>query len=217
MANYSTSAAINDILSRSKEPGFPREEVLSYLQNTQDEVLGRWRFKFSEARETKTLEAAHTSLELPEGSQQVVQLVLSHADMAMPTVMTYLPNVDFFERYPSPESEGAGEPFYYTDYAGTLYFERPANKGYTVGIRYIKASHRLTDSVDSVPQIPEEFREILLRGGLAGIEEYRENFDLAAIHQRRIELLSEDMLGRYGLRKMQPGRVRPMQRTQSRW
>jgi hypothetical protein len=217
VADYNVQDLIDEVLDLAKDSTLPRSRVLSYLQRTQDAVLGRHRYKFSEGRVTATLDSQATTYAFDEDHQQIIQVVLNHADLGSPSLPDYLPPTDFFDRFPLPDTETAGLPNYYTDYGGELYWNRPLDKAYTFGMRYIKASPLLVDSDAAVPTIPESFKDIYIKGGLAGVEQYRENFDVAAVYQREVEDLTEDLLGRYGLRKMQPGKARTTRRRRTEW
>lgn len=54
--------------------------------------------------------------------------------------------------------------------------------------------------------IPPDFSNVLITGALAGVERHRENFDVAAVYERKVEDLAEDMLQRYGLRQLRVGK-----------
>jgi len=168
--------------------------------------------KFNEKRVAASLNVADTTYAPAETYQHAIQAVLSHPTLAQPSELIYLSNQEFFERFPDPAIYSQGMPYYFTDYGGDLYFDRPLDKAYTLGLRYTEASSRLTDATNSTPQIPQEFDGIYIHAGLAGIEAYRENFDLEAIHLRRVEDITEDLLGRYSLRVKRPGKARTIRR-----
>ena len=214
---YNSQSLINEIIDLAKDPTFPRSRVLAYIQRTSDAVLGRHRFKFNEQRTTDDLTISAVTHAYDADHQQIIQVVLSHLTLSTPQLPEYVPSNEFFERWPVPDTNTPGLPSYYTDYGHELYFDRPVDLAYTLAMRYLAAPARLTDTDTSVPQIPEEFKSILIKGGLSGIEKYRENDDIAALYDRDIEDLSSDMLGRYGLRKMQPGKARPIRRRSREW
>ncbi len=77
----------------------------------------------------------------------------------------------------------------------------PLDRAYTVKIKYLKTPSILSLDED-VPDVPERHKELLIRGALARIEEYRDNWDIAALHQRKVEDLTEDMLVRTSTRQL---------------
>lgn len=217
MADYNVDNLIDSILDLAKDSEIPRTRVLDYLQRIQDAVLNRRRFQFSEERLVETLSQDSTTYSYDCDHQAIVQVVLSHADVADPIVPTYLSHTLFFDRFPLPDTNTQEAPRYYTDYGGELYWNCPLDRAYTLGLRYIAASKRLEDTDDCTPAIPEEFKEIYIVGALAEVEQYRENFDIAAVHRRRVEDLEADLIARYGLRKLQPGKAKTTRRRVTAW
>jgi hypothetical protein len=205
MADYNVSSLIDKVIARAKDSSFSRDLIRGYLQDTQDEVLGRHRFPFTEDRLVETLFAGSTTFGYDTGHQEILQVVLS--SVASPVTHSqpeFEDPTSFFERNPAPEANSAGMPTYYTDYAGELWWDRPLDLDYTIGMRYRVAPPRFED--DTIPLIPEEFSKLLVQGGLAGVERYRENFDIASLHERKVEDLAEDILQRYGLRQLRVGK-----------
>lgn len=214
---YNVASLIDEVIDQSKDSSFSRPRVLTFLQRTQDQVLGRQRYLFSESTLTETLGSGSLVFQYDCDHQEIIQVVLSHADLGYPAQPEYLTNQEFFARFPLPENNPAGLPRYYTDFGGELYWDVPLDKQYSIAMRYIEASGELEDNTDCRPTIPREFSDIYVNGGLAGVEQYRENFDIAAVYKREVEDLAEDLLGRYGLRKRQPGKARTIRRQGHEW
>ena len=204
---YTLKTLIDEVIDEAKDSSLSRPRVARYIRQTHDSVLGHHRFKFNEDVLAETLSAASTDYEYDCDHQQIIQVVLSHISLTAPAEPTYLTPDEFFERYPTPATLTQGMPLHYTDYGNKLYWSCPLNLNYTHGMRYQRAPRRLVDEKDT-PEIPVEFGDILFEGGMAGVERYRENHDIAAIHDRRVEARSEDFLGRYGLRKRGLGKAR---------
>ena len=207
---YNTSTLIDSVVEQSKDDSFSRSLILEYIQRTQDEVLGRARFKFNEDVFEVGLSAGSTSFEYDCDHQEIIQLILIDETTTIPTIYqpNYLAPNEFYDIYPDPESNVTNPPFNYTDFNGNIVFPAPLNKAYNVKMRYVERPKLLTDATTSKPQIPIEFKNILIKGGLAGVEQFRENYDVAALHERKVEDLADDMLGRYSPRKMGPGKAR---------
>ena len=210
MADYNTSTVIDSIITQSKDTDFSRDLVLEYVQRTQDSVLGRSRFKFNEDTYETVLSSEEFNFSYDCDHQEIIQLILVDYSTTRPTIYqpNYLSPNEFFDLYPDPSGNTLNPPFNYTDFDGLIWFPAPLDKQYTVKMRFVERPKRLTDATTSKPQIPIEFKDILIKGGLAGIEQFRENFDIAAVYERRIEDLADDMQGRYGPRKMGPGKSR---------
>lgn len=216
MADYNLGTIADDVIQDAKGDSTLRTQVKRWIVRTQDKVLGHQRFNFNEDTTGETLSAGMSEYEPQCDFQQIIQLTFSHSTLTDVSRPVYIDADQFFEDFPlgstTPE---AGVPAYYTYYGRTIYFSRPLGGNYEMFLRFQKAPCRLTDE-DETPDIPEEYSAILYEGGMAGVEHYRENHDIAAIHEREIENLSEDLLGRYGLRKRQPGKTRPLARRRVR-
>lgn len=204
---YQLSTLVDEIIDKSKDSTFSRTRVATYIQHTQDLVLGRYRFKFNEKKTVVVLDIGDATYNSTAPYQSILGLTLSHVDLAQPAQPEYMTPDSFFETFPAPETQPQGVPTYYTDFGGVIYWSCPLDKTYSLGLRYQAAPKRLAVDKD-IPDLPEEFSDLLIEGGLAGVEEYRENFDIAAVHKRAVEDLARDLLGRYGLRKVQPGKVK---------
>lgn len=209
---YTLGTIIDEIIDDSKDSGTSRTRVARYVRRTQDKVLGHQRFSFNEDTVTDTLTAGTSTYDPDCSFQQIIQLTFAHSTLTEVSKPVYLPADDYFESFPLGSVDPqAGAPAYYTYYGSTIYWSRPIPADYDIGIRYQSAPCRLDEETDC-PDIPEEFSGILYEGGMAGVERYRENHDIAGVHDRMVEEMSEDLLGRYGLRKRQPGRVKSLAR-----
>ena len=210
MADYNTSALIDSVLAQSKDSDFSRDLILEYMQRTQDEVLGRQRFKFNEDVYETDLAPLDYKFSYDCDHQEIIQLILIDYSTTRPTIYqpNYLAPNEFFDIYPAPDNNTKNPPFNYTDFNGEIWFPAPLDRAYTIKMRYVERPKRLTDKTTSCPQIPVEFKDIYIKGGLAGIEQFRENFDIAGVYGRKVEDLADDMQGRYGPRKMGPGKAR---------
>jgi hypothetical protein len=198
---YQLSQLVTDVKVRAKDTSLSDDLVKTFLQATQDEVLNRSRFPFMEASTTATLSIAATTYTLPSDVDVVISLLLRDTSTNVwhqPRILLY---EEFQERFPLVSTYPQGAPPYAAFYAGQLLWSCPLDKAYELQTKYVKVSSRLTADAD-VPLIPERYKEILMLGALAGVEEYRENFDLAGVYRRRIEELAEDMLGRTVLRQV---------------
>lgn len=202
---YDTSSLVTEIKTLAKDTSLSDSLVTGWLQATQDRALGRTRFPQLEVVTTPTLAINDLSYSFPANHQTTLSLIL--IDGTTSSIPEYLPFQEFDECYPDPSSNSAALPSAWTDFAHTLYWSAKLDKAYTLKLRYLRKPVTLTGAV--VPDIPEDFKQLLIEGTLAMVEEYRENFDIAAIHQRRAEDLAEDFSLRYGTRQVvRPHKIR---------
>jgi hypothetical protein len=212
MAN-TLGSIIDDIITESKDPNLDRTRVARYVRKVQNNILGHQRFSFNEKVLIQVLVAGDTTYTYTTDHQQIIQIVLTHISLPGPAKPTYLPADEFFERFPLGATPApAGAPQFYTDFGRKLYWSRPLDLPYTLGLRYQASPGQMPNETDT-PDIPIEFREIYLEGGMAAVEQWRENGDIGTLRLRNMEELAEDLLGRYGLRKRGPGKTKKVRRT----
>lgn len=199
---YDVDAIISDVKIRAKDLSLSSSLITTFIQATQDEVLSRSRYPFMEVvADPATLSINDTSYTPPSAVDTVLFLSLKDATQTASWEPEYLPYAQFYEWYERPEDATASAPQYYTIFGGLILWPAPLDKAYELKLRYLKKSTALA-SGSSVPDIPEAYKEILTRGALAGVEEYRENFDIGGVHRRKVEELAEDMLGRSMTRQL---------------
>jgi hypothetical protein len=196
---YNVTSLTQEIKTLAKDTSLPDSLIIGWLQETQDRVLGRQRFPFLEGVETITLTIGDTVKNYSPDMQTVNSLTLSDgATVSRPEYMSYR---DFDDSYPAPSTLPRARPEVWTDYGRQIYWSAPLDKAYSLTRRYMRKPVTFSSGA-IVPDIPEEYKQILIRGALAGVEEYRQNFDISAVHLRKVEDLAEDMLLRYGVRQL---------------
>ena len=203
---YNLGELISDVHKRAKDTSLDTDMLTDFIQETQNQVLGRSRFPFMEESDTDTLTLGSNDLILDNEIDVILSLHLTDVN-DNPWTPQYVGYADFFERY-DPETSQAAHPTWYTIYGNTLVFQAPADANYGVSLRYLRTPSVLSLDTDE-PDIPERYKELLIRGAMARVEEYRGNYDIAALHERKVEELTEDMLTRSNFRQLaQPHKAR---------
>jgi hypothetical protein len=198
---YQLSDLITEVRTRAKDPSFDSSLITSYLQEAQDEVLNRSRFPFMEESVDDTATQGSLTYELDYDVDVILALTITDPDTGSDIKLTYLPFQQFDEDFVNRANYGESSPNYWSHFAGELYWQAPLNKNYGISLRYTRTPIILTNDND-VPDIPERYKQLLIRGALARVEEYRGNFDIAALHERKVEELAEDMLVRQATRQL---------------
>lgn len=211
MATYQLSNLISEVQRKAKDPSFSSALITDYLNDTQDDVLAGKVWPFQDAALTGTLGTGSHTYDADDDFQSLLGLSLTDPTNDATARPDYIPHRQFFDRNAAPDSATAGEPSEFTVFAGQVVFDRPADKSYTLNLRYLMRPTKLENAAD-VPTIPEEFKQVLVRGALAGVEEYRDNYDIAAVHRRKLEDLVENMNLRLGSRQL----IRTAKATTSR-
>lgn len=206
---YTGSTLITEIKTRAKDTSLTDSFVLSYIQETQDTVLGAHRYPQLEATLEESVSVGDSSFELPDDLQVMSSIKFNY------NTETYTPQFvspeDFERNFMNVESYSTGAPSHYTLFENEIVFNTILDKTYSLVIKYTRTPKLLTTA--NTPDIPQEFKWILINGALAGIEEYRQNFDIAAIYRRKVEDLAESFRLRYLTRQtMTPHKVRSSRR-----
>lgn len=197
---YQLSTLVSEIRQRAKDNSFSDSLIISYIQETQDEVLGRYRLPYLEEVLDDAVAASSSEYELDTDEIQVIlSLRLVNTSSNQVLKPTYIAYNEFFDT--DVQTTTATRPELFTLFAKKLYFRYPLDFNYQFSLKYLRRPIQLVEGTN-VPDIPVEFKEILVRGGLAGVEEFRENYDIAALHRRKVEDLSEDMVARYTTRQL---------------
>lgn len=193
---YTLSDLISEVQRRASDSSFSSTEITDYLNDTNREVVARHTWPFMEQSADTTLVVGTVSY-----SQQADYDVSLDAYLIDPDDTTqvyslkYIPQDEFFSRHPNPSTSENNIPTEWTIFAGSITFNVPPSKAYTLRQRYYKVPTTLSSSGDE-PNIPERYKEVLIRGTLARVEERRDNFDFASIHRNEFENLLEDMASR---------------------
>ena len=106
---------------------------------------------------------------------------------------------DFFSAYPDAINETPGAPSVWTQYAGNILLNAPTDKEYTLNTYYIRKP-KVLDQDTSVPEIPEEFSELLILGSLMRVHDRNEDSDLYDKVAGQYERQLNSLVNRYGFR-----------------
>lgn len=196
---YDVSALVTEVQNRAKDTSFNSDLITGFLASTQAQALNRSRFSFMEDSITPSVSQGDTDYTLGTDIETVLSLKLIDANDQV-VIPQYIGYAQFYETC-DPEVASQGVPRYYTIYGSTVVWDVPLHQAWTLHLRYLRAATLLVNSTD-VPDVPERYKELLVRGALARVEEYRGNFDIAGVHDRKVEELTEDMLGRLSLRQL---------------
>lgn len=183
------------------DPSFSSTRIIRYLDRGQKIIFNRQTFKFCEKLYTGSL-----SVGSPTFTQQsdhvstiggVVYDASNPGQKFVLTADTYLPHRDFFDQTPDPTLNTSGLPGCWTEFGSQIFFDRPVDKAYTFKQRYIRRPNRLSATSD-VPDLPEDFSELLELYAKYRAEKFRGNHDIAATYLQDFDDDLEDMALRYG-------------------
>jgi hypothetical protein len=107
-----------------------------------------------------------------------------------------MPWEEFFTLFPAPDNFDNAQPSTWTEYGNQIYFSRPADLTYTLRQFYQKIPTELSAD-DAVPELPANFREVIVLGAAYRCEEERDNYDIAMSIQDRFQSRVSDLIMRF--------------------
>lgn len=188
---------VGKIKKRLKDPEFDDEILIGYVNDAQNEVLGESPYMFLEKIDD-FLDIPMGELDLPR-DYQTTRTITAIKDHVGHTI-DYVAPIAYFE---AKTQKHPGINYKYTIFGNRLYYTVPRDnnpKPFKIRHLYLAKPRELVRDTDK-PNLPDEYSEILVLGALMRAEEDRDNYDFAAIHERRYEQLVENMKLRYGPRQ----------------
>ena len=158
-----------------------------------------------------TVPEGSTMFRYPTDLSQAQGHVLTAPDGAQRSLdSSYLSWREFNVAYPTPAGNKPGSPTHWTSYGGNIILSCPTDKEYTMDIYYIKKPVKLLADTD-IPEIPEEFSELILLGAYIRIAKRNEDTDLAQMAIQDYAGQLNKLVERYGYRKTGPIKMKNRQ------
>ena len=188
------------LVDRLDDDEFDPQVADNFINHAQRDIFRQFKLPFMEKIFSGSLPTGSTMFALPADVALPQSFTLADADgnnyNMMDTRMEFRP---FNEQFPVPANNEAGPITNWTLYAGQLITSAPTDQDYTMTMFYYKTPVKLLQDTD-VPQVPEEFSELLVLGALKRIHERNEDYDLAgAVTAEYTNQLSQ-MVDQYGYR-----------------
>lgn len=172
-----------------------------FINDTQRDIFNQYELTFQEKIFSGTIPAGSTMFKYPDDVAQLqLQVLASPSGYQHNLSSSYIPFRDFFTRYPTPQGNPVSQVSAWTLFANNMLTSAPTKEDYTMTIFYIKKPKTLTLAAD-VPEIPEEFSELLVLGALQRIQKRNEDYDLAAQTGVEYQRILMQLVNRYGGRK----------------
>lgn len=189
---------INDKLDDEEfDPGI----VDRFINDTQRDIFNQYELSFQEKIFGGKLPSTSTMFALPEDLSQLQSAVVTDPSNAVHDIMGQYVDFRTFNRmHPKPTSREAGAIEHWTLYSGNIILSRPTDIEYELTVFYTKKPTKLELPTD-VPEIPEEFSELLVLGAYIRCLERNEDFDLAAYMKSDYNNMLDMLVAKYGFRK----------------
>lgn len=187
--------------------------VDNFINDTQRNIFNQYELPFQEKIFQGTVPQTTTLFAFPTD----VAITQSHLITAPDGTQTdladkYLEFKEFNRRYPTPSNNKPGPIAAWTLFAGNMLLSAPLDQDYTMTIFYIRKPKTLSANSD-IPEIPEEFSELLVLGAFMRVQKRNEDYDLAAVTNQEYNDQLDLLVSRYGYRKIDVPFIMPnMQR-----
>tara|TARA_R110000868_G_scaffold267_2_gene2321 strand:+ start:4251 stop:4889 length:639 start_codon:yes stop_codon:yes gene_type:complete len=193
---YTTGALVTQIQNKLDDTSFSTSILKQFLNDTQREIFNMRMSKFVEATQDFSTVVSQDSIgTLPTNMQMVIDLRIT-GPAGYSSVLQYMDIQEFDARFPEPSLSGDALPYIWYPFGTTInVFPRPSQV-LTLQLRYFKTPTELVNDAD-VPQIPEEFQELLVLGAFMRALEFNDNYDQAGIIKRKFDEMVDTMTKRY--------------------
>lgn len=212
---YTLSSVTTRVQDRIKDTGFSTSTIRSFLNDVQRDIFNDYRLPFMETSVSYTLTAGDSDITsgagLPANFDQVVALAVTTDGAEQ--LITYKSIPQILQEYPDPSSVTSSAPRYWYRYGNEIKVFPSPDLAYTVTLYYIKKPTELSNDAD-VPEVPSNFEELLVLGATYRVHEVKDNYDKAAITERRYIEALDQMVNRYSKRQARV-RIMPINRRRN--
>jgi len=199
--DYNLSNIRNQVTDdKLDDTSFDSGVVDRFINATQREIFNSFELPFMEKIFSGSLPSDNYIFEFPPDLQVLQSAVISDPDGSQRDITKLMiPYKLFNQLYPTPILNEAGPIVAWTSYAGKMYTSRPIDLPYKMDVSYIKKPALLEDDLD-VPEVPEEFQELLVLGAFKRVLQRNEDYDLAGVIGNEYNDNLDRLVSRYGFR-----------------
>ena len=189
------------LVDKLDDDEFDAQIVDNFINDTQRNIFNQFELPFQEKIFQGTVPANTTMFKFPTDVALLQSLVMTSPEGSQTDLThSFLDFRSFNKLYPTPGNNTTGPVYHWTLYGGNMLTSAPLDQDYQMNIFYIKKPKTLVNPTD-VPEIPEEFSELLILGAFARIQKRNEDFDLAAVTEQEYNNNLDLLVTRYGFRK----------------
>lgn len=172
-----------------------------FINDTQRDIFNQFELSFQEKIFSGPIPTGAVMFQLPSDVATVQSQVITSPDGKQKDLKSsYLDFRSFNQAYPTPSNNTAGPIGAWTLYGKNMLTSAPTDQSYVMTMFYIKKPTVLEEDAD-IPEIPEEFSELLVLGAYIRILERNEDFDQAAYVKSSYNNLLDLLVTRYGFRQ----------------
>ena len=205
--DYTLQALIRRVqVDKLDDDEFDTGIIGRYLNDTQRDIFNNFELSFQEKIFAGTLPSTSTMFQMPDDLALLQRAILSNGTNVQDITDKYMPWREFLKHHPDPTSNTAGDVSNWTSYAGNIILNCPQEDEQTLTMYYIKKPKLLVLPTD-VPEVPQEFEELLVLGAYIRCLKFNEDNDQASFHEGEYNKMLDLLVSRYGGR-VSPGAVK---------
>ena len=200
--SYNTQNIIDQIQAKINDTTFPVSELITYIANTNNEIHNQNELRYMQSKASFVTTAGQAILGTTPVDLQIAYN-LRRTDIQFAGKINWIDFDKFDEMYPQPSILAPSTPMVAYSFSSVINLfptpNQPSNlSGYGIELRYLRKPTQLTQATD-IPDVPEEFKELLFLGAFAQAMEKRNRYDVAQEIQGQFETKKIDLLARYSL------------------
>lgn len=195
--SYQLSTVRSRVQAKLDNTSFDAATLTQFINDGQRWIFNHSRMSFNEREATTvTTTVGSTALTgLPADMAEPISLrVFTPVNYA--ALIPYMEYEDVDTVYPNVSLIGTGLPIAWTSFNLVPVLVNAADQVYTLRLKYIHTPAELVNDTD-VPEVPEQFSEVLVLTAYRRALEHDDNFDQAGVIQQQIGQEIIDMNSRY--------------------
>ena len=205
--DYTLQAIVRRVqVDKLDDDEFDTGIITRFINDTQRDIFNNFELSFQEKIFAGSLPSTATMFQMPDDLALLQRAVLTNGTDIQDITKKYMPWRSFLDNYPDPSSNEPGQVTNWTSYAGNIILNCPQENDQTLTMYYIKKPVLLTQPND-VPEVPEEFAELLVLGAYIRCLKFNEDNDQAAFHEGEYNKMLDLLVARYGGR-VSPGSIK---------
>lgn len=194
--SYLVSDIVSLVQKRVKDTNYDSSEIISYLNDTQNDVFNEYRLNFMEASQNYTTAANVTDITNGVGlpANFLVGIDLLNVTGGGQKLINYrdVSYLDTVTNNSSPTS--SNNPRFWYKYGNTINIYPTQTTVLNLTLRYYKMPTLMTLLTD-IPSLPYSFQELYVVGAAYRILQIKDNYDQAAILQNKYDEILQKLVG----------------------
>jgi hypothetical protein len=205
------------LIDKLDDDSFDTEVIDNFINDVQRDIFTKYKLTFMEKIFSGKIPAGVTMFKMPDDVRinGIQSQIIAATDIQPRSIKErYIEFRDFNRMYPAPIANQPGPIFRWSMYGDSMLTAQPTDREYTMTMFYNKKPKVLVEDAD-VPEIPEEFGELLVVGAYIKVLRRNEDNDIADNIEAReyapklLDLVTEYSSHKEGTTVMPNGYNRP--------